>query len=141
MGMSTMLMVVGLMNHRFLQGRSDFVHRPATPLAPLYFQNDFFLIVARVIDVTVTVTVTVVIAVDIVSSLIVGSITSSRIDRRSRLYSPPPELNHKGYSMGVAQDPSVRTVIDGTDIMDPQNGPQAFPNLGNLESANDQRRG
>lgn len=38
--------VVAMMTskNRFLEGRPDFVHRPAAPLATLDFQNDFFVV-------------------------------------------------------------------------------------------------
>lgn len=94
--------------NRFLEGRPDFVHRPAASLATLDFQNDFFVVLV----------------------VLVGC-----------FYPPPPELNHKGNSLGATQDSSLLAVVDGADFVRPQKGPQLVANLGDLAVSNNQRGG
>jgi len=124
--------VLGMLQYRFLQGRSDFVHRPAAPLASLYFQNDFFA--AVVADV---------VAVAVAEITVVISITTTKHICAALwlLESPPPELHHKGHPLGATQDLPLPTVVGGADVVDPQKGPQPLPNLGDLGIPNDQRVG
>lgn len=125
LALTLIVVVLGMLQYRFLEGRSDFVHRPAAPLASLNFQNDFFAAVA-VADITVTISIAT--SKDFCAAL-------------WRLESPPPELHHKGHPIGATQDLPLPDVVGGADFVDPQKGPQSLPDLGDLGIPNDQRVG
>jgi len=128
--LALIVVVLGMLQYRFLEGRSDFVHRPAAPLASLYFQNDFFAaVVADVVAVAVA-DVTVVISI---------TATTKHICAALWLFESPPELHHKGHPLGATQDLPLPAVVGGADVVDPQKGPQPLPNLGDLGIPNDQR--
>jgi len=80
---------------RFLQSRSDFVHRPAAALASLYFQNDFFLAVL---------------------ACCACSFVVVRIGRKAEcvvlvLGFSPPEVYNKGDPFIATQDPSLIAIV------------------------------
>jgi len=123
--------VVAMMTskNRFLEGRPDFVHRPAAPLATLDFQNDFFVTFIPVCSLSVGVVAATAVAATVVAATVVAV----------NLCLSPPKLNHKAELLGTTQNPSPLAVKDGMNAKFRQKIPQTIPNLGNLSVLNNER--